>query len=107
MARAVAVGEKHLILGFQGVGFEVVPVADPTAFSRELARLSRDRQVGLVLVTESIAEQIPAALEDFRSRSQAILTVIPTQEGSRRTSFDQLRKIVERSLGVDLLGKES
>ena len=106
MPRAVAVGEKNLILGFKGVGFDIVPVENGNRLLHELNQLARDTNVGLVVVTESIAAQNPDAVADFRERSSAILTVIPTHDGSRHVSFEEIRKSVERSMGVDILGKD-
>lgn len=106
MARAVAVGEKHLVLGFKGVGMDVVPISEPEALRAELMRLARNAEVGLVLVTESMASQAPEALKDFREAGGGILVVIPSHEGSKGFSFEEMRKSVERSIGVDILGKE-
>ncbi|HBA53285.1 V-type ATP synthase subunit F [Syntrophorhabdus aromaticivorans] len=106
MAKAVAVGEKHLILGFKGVGFEIMVIEEADRLSRALALLAADAEVCLVLITESLAEKAPQALDEFREKSPAILTVIPTHEESRHASFAQMRKAIERSMGLDLLGKE-
>ena len=106
MSKAVAVGEKHLILGFKGVGFDIVSVEDSEKLMHELNTLSRDPGTGLVLVTESMAKEAPKAVEEFRGRSSAVLTIIPTHEGSMHISFQEMRKSVERSLGIDLLGKD-
>jgi len=106
MSKAVAVGEKHLILGFKGVGFDIVPIDDSEKLMHELNTLSRDPEIGLVLVTESMARDAPKAIDEFRGRSSAVLTIIPTHEGSGHVSFQEMRKSVERSLGIDLLGKD-
>jgi len=106
MSKGVAVGEKHLILGFKGVGFEIVPIDDSTKLMHELNTLSRDPEIGLVLITESMAKDAPGAIEEFRVRSSAVLTIIPTHEGSKHLSFQEVRRSVERSLGIDLLGKD-
>ncbi len=106
MSKAVAVGEKHLILGFKGVGFEIVPIDESEKLMHELNTLSRDPEIRFVLVTESLAREAPKALEEFRERSPAVLTIIPTHEGSEHISFHEIRKSVERSLGIDLLGKD-
>lgn len=106
MSKAFVVGEKHLILGFKGIGFEVVPVSDPKDLAEKLFWLSKESDVGLVLVTESIADQSPGAIEEFRSRSTVILTVIPTHEGSLGISYKEMRKAIERSMGIDLFKKE-
>lgn len=106
MLRAVAVGEKHLILGFKSVGMEVLSATEPDAFHREVMHLARDSDVGLVLVTESMAAQSPQTIQDFRANSSGVLVVIPSHEGSQGFSFEEMRKSVERSIGVDILGKE-
>ncbi|MCC6694628.1 MAG: hypothetical protein IT365_03255 [Candidatus Hydrogenedentes bacterium] len=107
MFRAVAVGERHLILGFKGAGFEIAGCVDGKGLHSELGRLSREADVALVLVTESMAAEAPDAIEQFRDRSQAILTIIPTHEGATHYSYELMRKAVERSIGVDILGKDA
>ncbi|HOF41178.1 MAG TPA: V-type ATP synthase subunit F [Candidatus Hydrogenedentes bacterium] len=104
MSKAVVVGEESLVLGFKGAGFEIVDVPDGEQLLTELNRLARDPAVALVLVTESVAEQAPGALQQFREVSQAILTTIPTHLGSKHLGFKDMRRLVERSIGVDLLG---
>lgn len=106
MSKAVAIGERGLILGFKGVGVEVLPVEGAESFKRELLRTARDPGVALVLVTESIAALDPEALREFRALSAAILTTIPTHQGSTHFSFQEMRSAVERSIGVDMLGKD-
>lgn len=106
MSRAVVVGERSLILGFKGVGFEVVAAADGAALAVELTALARDPEVRLVLVTESVAAEAPEALKHFREMSTAILSTIPTHKGSQHLGFREMRSMVEHSIGVDMLGKE-
>ncbi|HRK33993.1 MAG TPA: V-type ATP synthase subunit F, partial [Candidatus Hydrogenedentes bacterium] len=89
MLRAVAVGEKRFILGFKGAGFEIVECNDAVTLRAELNRLSRETDIALAIVTESIAAEAPDALDAFRGRSDTILTVIPTHEGSMHTSFER------------------
>jgi vacuolar-type H+-ATPase subunit F/Vma7 len=106
MPKGVALGQRHHILGFKGVGFAIVAVENSAELEHELVNLARDPEVALVLLTEDMAVEAPEAIENFRLRSSAVLTVIPTHEGSRHVSFQKIRKSVERSLGVDILGKE-
>lgn len=106
MAKACIVGEKHLILGFKGIGFEVVPVSDPKDLAEELFMLTKRSDVGIILVTESIAAEAPGVIEEFRSRSSVILTVVPMHEGGPRTAYKEMRKAIERSMGIDLFKKE-
>ena len=106
MPKGVALGQQHHILGFKGVGFEIVAVENSAELEHQLVILARDPEVALVLLTEDMAVEAPEALDNFRLRSSAVLTVIPTHEGSRHVSFQEIRRSVERSLGVDILGKQ-
>ena len=106
MLRAVAVGEKQYVLGFKGAGFEIVECNDADSFRKELGTLSKDSDVALALVTESIALEAPDAIDTFREKSNAVLTIVPTHEGSKHTSFNRMKKAIELSIGVDILGKE-
>ena len=107
MSRAIVVGEKTFILGFKGVGFEIEPAENAESVGRILGALSRERNIGLVLLTETMAAENAEAVANFREMNPgAILTVIPTHKGSTRRSFEEMRKTVERSIGVDMLGKE-
>ena len=106
MLRAVAVGEKQYVLGFKGVGFEILECNDAESLRRELGALSKETDVAIALVTESIALEAPDAIDTFREKSSAVLTIVPTHEGSKHTSFNRMKKAIELSIGVDILGKE-
>ncbi|MCC6153282.1 MAG: hypothetical protein IT367_05960 [Candidatus Hydrogenedentes bacterium] len=106
MLRAVAIGEKQYVLGFKGVGFEILECNDAESLRRELGLLSKVTDVAIALVTESIALEAPDAIDTFREKSNAVLTIVPTHEGSKHTSFNRMKKAVELSIGVDILGKE-
>ena len=106
MLRADAVGEKQYVLGFKGVGFEILECNDAESLRRELGALSKETDVAIALVTESIALEAPDAIDTFREKSSAVLTIVPTHEGSKHTSFNRMKKAIELSIGVDILGKE-
>jgi len=107
MSKACIVGEKHLILGFKGIGFEVIPITDPKDLAEELFMLTRRHDVGLILVTESIVAEAPAGvIEEFRSRSPVILAIVPMHEDDPHTGYKEMRHAIERSVGIDLFKKE-
>lgn len=106
MSKAIAVGEKHLILGFKAMGFEIIALEDNAKLMQTLIAISSDLEVGLVVVTESMAEGNQEAINEFQNRSSAVITLIPTHEGSRHTSFFMMSRAVERSIGIDILGKD-
>lgn len=106
MAKAVALGEKEFVLGLKGAGFEILSCTEAAGFQKALGMLWRDPEVALVLVTETMAAQAMDALEEFRQRSSAILSIIPTHEGGQGLSLRMMKRAVELSIGVDVLGKD-
>lgn len=106
MSKAYVVGDKSQMLGFKGVGFEVLHADDADSLARVLGQLIRGNDASIVLVSESVAAQNPEAMDNFRENATAVISTIPTHEGGVRLGFDAMRRMVERSVGVDLLGKE-
>lgn len=106
MYKAYVIGEKELIMGFKSVGFELIYVDQSSKLNEVLIKLSSDPSVGLVFVTESLIENRIELIDEFRQRSKAIITIIPTHEGSKHTSFNMISRAVERSIGIDILGKD-
>lgn len=106
MSRAYVVGDKAQMLGFKGVGFEVVHADDTESLTRALGQLIRSNDASIVLVSEALAEEGQEALANFRENSSAVLSTIPTHKGSAHLGFAAIRRMVEYSIGVDMLGKE-
>ena len=106
MSKAYVVGDKSQMLGFKGAGFEVIHADDADSLARALGQLIRGNDASLVLVSEGIAAQNPEAVDNFRENTAIIISTIPTHEGGAHLGFDAMRRMVERSIGVDLLGKE-
>lgn len=103
MSKAAVIGERSLVLGFKGAGFEIVHADDARSASRALAALARRPDIGLVLITEALAAEAPEAMRQFRETSAAILTAVPTHLGSRHLGLTEMRKTIEHAVGVDIL----
>jgi vacuolar-type H+-ATPase subunit F/Vma7 len=106
MSKAYIIGDRSAVLGFKGVGFEIVHAFDGTSLTQALGQVLRANDAAIVLVSEDIAKMNPEAMANFRENSQAIMTTIPTHHGSNHDGFDEIRRLVEYSIGVDMLGKE-
>jgi len=103
MYKVVAVGEKDLILAFRGAGAELEPVTSGAELEEVLRKLSKDSSVALVFVTESIASKGMEAIRDFRLRGGSTLLVIPSHEGSEHLSLLEMKRYIERAVGVDII----
>lgn len=59
----------------------------------------------LVLLSEPLAQQMAEQLREIRSRSRAIVLVIPSHRGKAHTSLHEMKALIERSIGVDMIGR--
>ena len=72
MSKGVVVGEKSHILGFQGVGFEIVEVSDGAKLASELGLLARDPDIVIVFLGgNDILQGIP-----LQTRITNITTIV-------------------------------
>lgn len=106
MYKAYVIGEKSLIQGFKSAGFEICHALTTEDLRRELQRIHQEGKAGIILITEDLAKEGKDVIKDFRLINSAVVTVIPTHKGSEHLSFKELKRQIEYSIGVDMLGKE-
>lgn len=105
MSEIVAIGQKEQIIGFQGVGVRTRPVKNQEEFAAALAETVRKRDVEIVLVPETFAEEGAGAIRAARKKSQKVILVIPDHHGSRGLAITEMKEDVEQALGVDMISK--
>jgi len=104
MSDIVAIGLKDQVTGFEGVGVKSEPIQVEAEFEKTLREVVRRTSVEIVLVTETFAENDNArAIKQARAASGKVIIVIPDHHGSKGLAYTELRRDVERALGVDLL----
>ena len=100
--KVLVIGHPEAVLGFSlaGVGGRVATTAAEVNEALDEAQASKD--VGIVLVTQDVAEMIPARMENLKLRSTVPLIVeIPSQGGSPEGQAS-LGEIVLRAIGIKL-----
>lgn len=105
MSKVASIGEKDVLLCFQGMGVEVFPVTKPEEGLMKLKELAFDPSYGIILITESIALNMGDEISQLRQRAENIIVIIPGHKGSQNTSLIEMKKIIERAVGIDLISK--
>ncbi len=105
MSKVVAVGEKDLIIGFKAVGVEIVPVKSPSEVGVVLKKLSQDASIGLILITETIAEGCLDVISSFREGSPAVILIVPSHLPTKHISMLEMKHNIEKAVGIDMLTK--
>lgn len=99
--KVLVIGHPEAVLGFSlaGVGGRVATTADEVNQALDEAQASKE--VGIVLVTQDVAQLIPARMERLKLRSTVPLVVeIPSRGGTE--GQESLGDIVLRAIGIRL-----
>jgi V/A-type H+-transporting ATPase subunit F len=100
--KVLVIGHPDAVLGFSlaGVGGRVASNADEV--NQALDEVQRAKDVGIVLVTQDVAEMIPSRMEHLKLRSTIPLVVeIPSRAGAPEDQ-PSLGDIVLRAIGIKL-----
>ena len=105
MLKIVIIGEKEDILPYQSIGVEIEPVKTTADTVSALRKTVQNSQVAIILITENMAEQCLDTITLLRNKTDKAITIIPTEQGNRRTSMIELNKEISRAVGMDILTK--
>ena len=105
MHRVVAVGEQDFVQAFRAAGVEAFAVTSADEAAAELTRLGLDPAVALVLTSERTAAAAAATVASMRERGKAVILVLPSHGGAKGLTMAEIKRQMEKALGVDLLSK--
>lgn len=103
MFRIVVIGEKEVIIGFRGIGAELINFDSVEKVSDILERLANDKTITLIIITETVARYIMEKINTIREISSSIVLLIPTHTESLKLSLKEMRHVIEKAAGIDLL----
>ena len=106
MSKVAAVGEKDVLLCFKAVGVEIFPVVKSDECLSKIKELAPDPTYGIILVTESLAKNITEEISHLIQKYTNTILIIPNHSGSLNTSLLEIKKLIERAVGIDLISKE-
>ena len=100
--KVLVIGHPDAVLGFSlaGVGGRVATTADEVNKALDDAQAARD--VGIVLVTQDVAQLIPARMDHLKLRSTVPLVVEIPSQGGVPEGQASLGEIVLRAIGIKL-----
>ena len=96
--KVVTVGSKSFVTSFQLAGVQGVISENPQKALDEIRRLVDDSDVGLVLISDDVTEDIGDELTALRAEKSALVFALPAA-GSEKTDVDY-RAMLKKILGV-------
>jgi len=96
--KIVTVGSKAFVTSFQLAGVPGVISNTPEKALEEITKLTDDKDIGLVLVSDDISEPINDQLTSLRTKKSTLVFALPSA-GSEKVDVDY-RVMLKKILGV-------
>jgi vacuolar-type H+-ATPase subunit F/Vma7 len=106
MPKVFVIGRRADILPFKAVGAELMEAQDQRQASAALANFRQSTEPMLVMMTEDMVNTCADDIAEFRQNRMNILLPIPTINTEPGKRLEEIRSLVARALGVDLLGRK-
>ncbi|UCF73503.1 MAG: V-type ATP synthase subunit F [Deltaproteobacteria bacterium] len=100
------IGDRHTVYGFRLAGIRRTLLMEDIRQEdvRGILKGLFDEGIGIILVTEKVAEQIRSILEEvsrFRKGIMPIVVEIPDSSGPMVKKIDSMRKLIKRTVGFE------
>jgi len=100
--KVLVIGHPEAVLGFSLAGVSGRVATTAAELNQALDEVQASRDVGIVLVTQDVAELIPARMEHLKLRSTIPLVVEIPAQGGVPEGQESLGEIVLRAIGIKL-----
>ena len=99
MTRLAAIGTNEFLLGFQLAGIKDTIEADKNGIFKALNEIKKNKEIGIVVVDQTLMDAV-----ERHDRIEIESSVHPVFVSlSTKSSQDNLRYLIKKSIGVDLL----
>ncbi len=106
MPKVIVIGKHAAILPFRSVGVEPVDIESVDDAKQALRSVREGGEETLVLIPENLALDCRNEISLLRQGTNVVVLTLPAMEGEVGTQREQVRQLVARSLGVDLMGRK-
>lgn len=97
------IGSSDTILGFKAVGVEPREIDSVEEGRQVIDSLCKSDEYGIVLITEDWAKKLDDELQTLEEKTVPAIIRIPCSSGATGEGLRNLKKIVERAVGSDVL----
>ncbi|HEY3473176.1 MAG TPA: V-type ATP synthase subunit F [Anaerolineales bacterium] len=100
--KVLVIGHPEAVLGFSLAGVSGRVATNAAEVNQALDDVQASKDVGIVLVTQDVAQLIPARMEHLKLRSTIPLVVEIPGQGGVPEGQESLGEIVLRAIGIKL-----
>jgi V/A-type H+-transporting ATPase subunit F len=96
------IADENTVTGFKLVGLGGEAVESPDEAREALGRAFESREIGIIIITERIADEIRSEIEDFTfGRAFPLIIEVPDREGPVEGRVS-IREMVNAAVGVKI-----
>ena len=103
MLKLVIIGSRADILPFRAMGAELLEADDTQKAIEILEELKLSGDSLMVMMTEQLVNTCREQIYDFRMKTSNMFLSIPSLKSKPGSRLEEIRTLVTRALGVDLL----
>ncbi|PJE51107.1 MAG: V-type ATP synthase subunit F [Candidatus Yanofskybacteria bacterium CG10_big_fil_rev_8_21_14_0_10_36_16] len=97
------IGSGEAVIGFKALGLDVVPAETIEKTLEELIKLCDSGNYGVIFITEDWYVKLSGAVSELSKRALPALIAVPSHKGSTGAGLANIKKIVEKAVGSDIL----
>ncbi len=103
--KIAAICDKDTAMGLRLAGISYIHI-NPSNILTLLEEITQDNDIGVIFITEAIAEQFQRDLKDYRMIHHIpIIVEIPDKSGHKPDHVDFVSHLIKRAVGIDVSKK--
>ena len=103
--KIAAICDKDTAMGLRLAGIQTIHI-NPSNILSLLEDMTKDNDVGVIFITEDLAEQFKRDLKDYRMVHYIpIIVEIPDRTGHKKDHIDFVSHLIKRAVGIDVSKK--
>ena len=101
MYRVAVIGDRDSVLGFKALGLEVFFAEKKEQAAEQIHELAR-KNYAVIYITETLAADILQDIAQYKDEVMPAIILIPGKQGSLGIPMNNLKRSVERAVGIDI-----
>ena len=101
--KIAVIGDRDTVTGFRMVGVnEWFTPKSPAETREKLLEYFRDPNMGLIIITELLAQQVEDTVNQIASSAIPVVMLIPDRHGTTGAYDTFLKELIRRAVGIDI-----
>lgn len=97
-------GDEDMVTGFGLIGIKDLHIVPPErgAAERVFKKVASDKNIGLILISHSVADAIRDAITRTNETKKIIPVIVEVPDKGQSTEFDPFEDLIKKAVGVSI-----